>query len=138
MARIPNALYTGIASPVPAALLPTRRRRRVRGAGDPHPGNILVDDTGRVALIDFGQCKIIPRELRLKLASVMIMLANCGDEGCSYNDLADAAIGLGVTFKARPVTKTRLLSAYSFVGHFGALLSQTATLISGCRTRQRM
>lgn len=67
--------------------------------GDPHPGNIMLTDTGEVALIDFGQVKQLTEDLRLKLAKVMLMLANCGDEGCTYTDLAGAAKSLGVTFK---------------------------------------
>lgn len=35
--------------------------------GDPHPGNILVQDSGRVALLDFGLCKELPPEVTTAL-----------------------------------------------------------------------
>ena len=54
---------------------------------------------GEVALIDYGQCKEISADMKRKLAGVMLMLASCGEEGCTYDDLAGAALGLGVTFK---------------------------------------
>ncbi|MGA2410561.1 MAG: AarF/ABC1/UbiB kinase family protein [Candidatus Binataceae bacterium] len=36
--------------------------------GDPHPGNILVQRDGRLALIDFGMVKILPEPFRINLA----------------------------------------------------------------------
>lgn len=44
--------------------------------GDPHPGNILLLDDGRVGLIDWGQVKRIGREERIKLAKLLIALAD--------------------------------------------------------------
>jgi predicted unusual protein kinase regulating ubiquinone biosynthesis (AarF/ABC1/UbiB family) len=32
--------------------------------GDPHPGNIFVLSDGRIALLDFGQCLLLPEEAR--------------------------------------------------------------------------
>jgi len=42
---------------------------------DPHPGNILLLDDGRLGLIDFGQVGRINDEDRAKLANIMIALA---------------------------------------------------------------
>ena len=42
--------------------------------GDPHPGNILVLDDGKLGLIDYGQVKHLDLEARLKLAKLMIYL----------------------------------------------------------------
>lgn len=52
--------------------------------GDPHPGNIMVTEAGEVALVDFGQTKQITPQMRISLAKVMVMLANCGREGCTF------------------------------------------------------
>ncbi len=43
--------------------------RHGRFSGDPHPGNFLLEDDGRVAFLDFGLFKTMPRELlELELA----------------------------------------------------------------------
>lgn len=47
-------------------------------------GNIMVTNKGEVALVDFGQTKQISPEMRLALAKVMVMLANCGSVGCTF------------------------------------------------------
>ncbi len=43
---------------------------------DPHPGNILVLPDGRVALLDFGLTKEMPREARLGFAALVLGAAN--------------------------------------------------------------
>ena len=42
--------------------------------GDPHPGNILVLDDGRLGLIDYGQVKHLGLKERIELAKLMIYL----------------------------------------------------------------
>lgn len=42
--------------------------------GDPHPGNILVLDCGRLGLIDYGQTRTLTKRDRLALASVVAAL----------------------------------------------------------------
>lgn len=44
--------------------------------GDPHPGNILLLDDGRLGLIDYGQVKHISKEHRLNLAKLIVALAD--------------------------------------------------------------
>ena len=44
--------------------------------GDPHPGNIMLLDDGKMALIDWGQVKRIGRTERVKLAKLLIALAD--------------------------------------------------------------
>lgn len=47
--------------------------------GDPHPGNVLVVNAPgknrRLALVDYGQVKILPKEQRLHLARLLVALA---------------------------------------------------------------
>lgn len=43
---------------------------------DPHPGNILVDEKGRIILLDFGMVVKIDREVRKELIRTAIALAN--------------------------------------------------------------
>lgn len=49
----------------------------VNGAfnGDPHPGNILLLDDGRLGLIDYGQVKHMTLDERIKLARLIVSLA---------------------------------------------------------------
>ena len=44
--------------------------------GDPHPGNIMLLEDGRVGLIDWGQVKRIGKEERLRIARLVIALAD--------------------------------------------------------------
>ena len=46
--------------------------------GDPHPGNILLCDDGRVGLVDYGQVARVPHFMRLHIAK--ICLALCHDD----------------------------------------------------------
>ncbi|KAG8462180.1 hypothetical protein KFE25_011630 [Diacronema lutheri] len=43
---------------------------------DPHPGNVLVLPDGRLGLIDYGQCKTLPLDVRLALAEVIVAVAD--------------------------------------------------------------
>lgn len=43
--------------------------------GDPHPGNIMLLDDGRIGLIDFGQVKRITNLERQYLARLIVALA---------------------------------------------------------------
>lgn len=44
--------------------------------GDPHPGNILIDEEGRISLIDFGQTKVLSPADRKLLARLIVALAD--------------------------------------------------------------
>jgi aarF domain-containing kinase len=100
--------------------------------GDPHPGNLMIQPDGgalrlperiplwmlmrsspqrrhalpEIALIDFGQTKQLDADLRKRLATIVLQLADCraasaasSGAKCDYGALADSAIGLGVDFK---------------------------------------
>ncbi|OAE28578.1 hypothetical protein AXG93_2175s1620 [Marchantia polymorpha subsp. ruderalis] len=61
---------------------------------DPHAGNLLLLDDGRLGLIDFGQSKELDNGVRKKLA-IMIVALYRNDEG----EIARALKGLGMVFK---------------------------------------
>ena len=44
--------------------------------GDPHPGNMLLCDDGKIGLIDYGQVKEIAKETRVSIARLCIALLN--------------------------------------------------------------
>ena len=44
--------------------------------GDPHPGNIMLLDDGRLGLIDWGQVKRLPLAARLQFAALVVALAD--------------------------------------------------------------
>ena len=44
--------------------------------GDPHPGNILLLDDGRIGLIDYGQVKHFDLDKRILLAKLMVHMVN--------------------------------------------------------------
>ena len=48
---------------------------------DPHPGNLLVDPQGRVVLLDFGMVIPVERELRTKLARLVLSAAQGDPDG---------------------------------------------------------
>ena len=42
---------------------------------DPHPGNVLLDEQGRVALLDYGMVAFLSRETQLRLMALLLALA---------------------------------------------------------------
>nr|CCA27146.1 glycoside hydrolase putative [Albugo laibachii Nc14] len=60
--------------------------------GDPHPGNILLLEDGRIGLIDYGQVKRISLEHRIKLAKLTVALA----EGSKEDIVHALTVGMGV------------------------------------------
>eukprot|EP00249_Psilotum_nudum_P007119 c20317_g1_i2 orf=183-1424(+) len=43
---------------------------------DPHPGNILINNLGKVALLDYGQVKELQNSLRLDFANLVLAIAS--------------------------------------------------------------
>lgn len=48
--------------------------------GDPHPGNIMLLDDGRIGLIDYGQVKRLDMKTRVDIAKLIIALAHDNKE----------------------------------------------------------
>jgi predicted unusual protein kinase regulating ubiquinone biosynthesis (AarF/ABC1/UbiB family) len=58
---------------------------------DPHPGNVLLDEQGRVTLLDHGMVAFLARETQLRLMALLLALAERdGDR------VADACVEIGV------------------------------------------
>ncbi|KAL7538746.1 hypothetical protein ACHAXR_009624 [Thalassiosira sp. AJA248-18] len=64
--------------------------------GDPHPGNILVLDCGRLGLIDYGQTRTLLKHDRLALAGVV---AELGKQHSTAHEISTAMRDFG--FKSR-------------------------------------
>ncbi|KAL3801220.1 hypothetical protein HJC23_012620 [Cyclotella cryptica] len=67
--------------------------------GDPHPGNILVLDCGRLGLIDYGQTRRLTKSERLALAGVVSSLGKSTNSLKSVHEIADAMRKFG--FRSR-------------------------------------
>ena len=58
--------------------------------GDPHPGNLLITrpapgaQPARLALVDYGQVKVLTREERLKVARLMVGLASADEKNPAH------------------------------------------------------
>lgn len=74
--------------------------------GDPHPGNFLLNyssDTSRrfnssdpkIALVDYGQVKVLTKEQRLQLARLLVALARMDDSNPSKEDRLHIAKCIG-------------------------------------------
>jgi len=59
---------------------------------DPHPGNLILMPDGRLGLIDYGQCKSLPLDFRIKYAKLIVALAD-GQNGEAVR-IATEEIGL--------------------------------------------
>jgi aarF domain-containing kinase len=44
--------------------------------GDPHPGNIMLLDNGKIGLIDYGQVKVLTEKSKRQLAEFVLALAD--------------------------------------------------------------
>ncbi|WP_203566602.1 ABC1 kinase family protein [Aestuariimicrobium ganziense] len=50
---------------------------------DPHPGNLLVNDQGQVAIIDLGMVATIPRRVQSRLIKLLLAVAEGDGEGAA-------------------------------------------------------
>lgn len=57
---------------------------------DPHPGNVLLTDDGRLALVDVGMVARVPKAMRHLLVKLLLALSDGNSKG-----VADAAIAMG-------------------------------------------
>lgn len=76
--------------------------------GDPHPGNLLVQDDGTIVLLDYGLCKELPKGFAGRLAEMMVS-AMVGDSPSALE--AAAELGFEVkNLKAEHLRTLMLLS----------------------------
>jgi ubiquinone biosynthesis protein len=59
---------------------------------DPHPGNVLVTDDGKLCLLDFGQVAHLSRDLREQLVTIFIALGRT-----DFDTIVDVYTELGIT-----------------------------------------
>lgn len=78
---------------------------------DPHPGNILINSKGKVALLDYGQTKQLTQELKLGFAKVVVGLANN-----NHDEIVEAfnELGIGATNISTDVVNTKILAQLLF------------------------
>jgi ubiquinone biosynthesis protein len=84
--------------------------------GDPHPGNLFIEEGGRIGLLDFGMVGTVDAALRRRLATLLVAFTAQDADG-----LVDALLELGMA--RRPVDRdalredvTRLLERYGGAG----------------------
>lgn len=79
---------------------------------DPHMGNIIVKPDGRCALIDFGQTKEIPDELRVLLCKFYLAI-NSGNNMYIMKTFGDLGIELSIPFSQLDPHMKQLIPVYA-------------------------
>ena len=84
--------------------------------GDPHPGNLFIEESGRIGLVDFGMVGAVDQALRRRLATLLVAFT-----ATDADALVDALLDLGMAHG--PVDRdalrqdvTRLLERYGGAG----------------------
>ncbi|CAM6128703.1 unnamed protein product [Calypogeia fissa] len=78
---------------------------------DPHPGNILINSKGKVALLDYGQTKELTQEIKLGFAKVVVGLANN-----NRDEIVEALneLGIGTTSISNDLEDKKVLAQLLF------------------------
>jgi predicted unusual protein kinase regulating ubiquinone biosynthesis (AarF/ABC1/UbiB family) len=93
---------------------------------DPHPGNLLVDQQGRVVLLDFGMVIPVERELRTKLARLVLNAAQ-GDADGVINSFYE--LGILDPDADRAAVQDAAARVVQLVGQRGASVRQIGKLM---------
>ena len=93
---------------------------------DPHPGNLLVDPQGRVVLLDFGMVIPVERELRTKLARLVLAAAQ-GDADGVINGFYE--LGILDPDADRGAVQDAAAKVVQLVGQRGASVRQIGQLM---------
>ena len=86
---------------------------------DPHPGNILILEDGRLGLIDYGQTGRLSRELRRQLAIAVVAMS-----GSDADTLTDILADLGVLSEGADARSFRSQLALLLDRYFGVPLNR--------------
>ena len=92
---------------------------------DGHPGNILVQKGGGIALLDYGQSKQLPYEERVAFAKLVVAL-----DGGRTKDIDEALTELGVR-TSKPDTALRREMAYGMFDTFGTVRRECGWVLDG-------
>lgn len=94
---------------------------------DPHPGNILVLEDGRVGLLDYGMVGRLTEEQRLRVAGTIYNLAHNNPQGIAKMYLED---GYHITYEGDKVEDPQVLYRISST-HFNKLDLTPVTVSDG-------
>lgn len=79
---------------------------------DPHPGNILLTEDGRLAFLDFGLCGVLTHEMRDTLVTVLVSLVFQDAETLSLSIYRSGGVDGRVDLKAFRGEIERLMQKY--------------------------
>lgn len=77
---------------------------------DPHPGNILVMSKGKIALLDYGQVKELPNQMRLDYAKLVLAM-NAGNPSEMGRCFEKLGIVLGKNVESNPTLFSLMASS---------------------------
>ena len=93
--------------------------------GDPHPGNLLLTEDGRLAFLDFGVCGVLTHEMRDTLVTVLVSLVFQDSETLALSIYRSGGVDGRVDLKAFRAEIERLMQKYH-----GASLADLGTQAS--------
>ncbi len=103
--------------------------------GDPHPGNLLLTDDGRIAFLDFGVCGVLTHQMRDTLVTVLVSLVFQDAETLSLSIYRSGGVDGRVDLKAFRSEIEHLMQKYH--GASLADLGTEASLLEFVQTAAR-
>ena len=81
---------------------------------DPHPGNFMVMQGGRLGLLDFGQSKTLDKGQQRRLATLVLLLSSSNGGRGDDHAIMDALLDLGVVFERRDPGSCATMATHLF------------------------